>query len=178
MKKLIPSLLAILLLTACGSSTSPKTSTSPTPSKSTNPYGSGFAVDAPADTDVVLTIKGATTKNFTMADMRKLASKTITIVEPFIKKTQTFRVVKMQDLFSGIKVPSGASLNTVALNDYAFKATKANFFGNNAYVAVSLAGGPIPMDAGGPIRIVFDSNSKWFTNLDAWNWSLRTIEVL
>jgi hypothetical protein len=92
-KKLIPSLLAILLLTACGSSTSLKTSTSPTPlpSKSTNPYGSGFAVDAPADTDVVLTIKGSTTKNFTMADMRKLATKTITIAEPFIKKTQTFR---------------------------------------------------------------------------------------
>jgi hypothetical protein len=33
----------------------------------------------------------------------------------------------MRDLFSGIKVPSGASLNTVALNDYAFKATKENF---------------------------------------------------
>lgn len=176
MKKVIPALLAVLFLAGCGGAA--KTAPTPSPTSSSNPYGSGFAVDAPADSDVVLTIKGSTTKDFTMGDLKKLATTKITIAEPFIKKTQTFGVITMKSLFAGVTVPATASLNTIALNDYAFKATAANFFGKSAYVAVTLDGGPIPMDAGGPIRIVFDKSSPWFTNLDAWNWSLRTIEVM
>jgi hypothetical protein len=43
---------------------------------------------------------------------------------------------------------------------------------------VSRDGQPIAMDEGGPIRLVFGPKSKYFTYLDAWNWSLRTIKVV
>lgn len=176
MKKLIPALLAVVLLSACGGAATPKAS--PTPTETKNPYGSGFTVSNPADTDVVLTIKGSTSKDYTMAQLKKLATKTITIEEPFVKAKQTFNVILLKSLFNGIDVPATSTLNTVALNDYAFKSTSEKFFGNDAYLAVLRDGQNIPMDAGGPIRIVFDTSSPWFTNLDAWNWSLRTIEVL
>ena len=175
MKRIIPVLLAVLLLSACGGAAQPKAS--PTPTLSKNPYGSGFKVSPPADSDIVLTIKGASTINFTMKQLRDLGTSQITIREPFVKAKQTFGVVNFKSLFDSLKIAQNASLNTVALNDYAFKATAKDFFNNQALLAVSLNNAPIPMDAGGPIRLVFNTSSKWFTNLDAWNWSLRSVEI-
>jgi hypothetical protein len=36
---------------------------------------------------------------------------------------------------------------------------------------------PIPYDQGGPIRIVFPDGAPLSSVLDAWNWSLATIDV-
>lgn len=178
MKKASAALLIGAILIGGASQASAKTSTSPSPAATKNPYGSGFAVSNPADSEIVLTIKGSTTKNFTMGQLKKMATKSITVKEPFIKKTQTFKVILLKTLFAGVKVPAKANLNTIALNDYAFKGPASKFFGYSAYLAVFRDGVVIPMDAGGPIRLVFDSSSPWFSNLDAWNWSLRTIEVV
>ncbi len=176
MKKIAIALSALLLLTGC--STSSKSSeVTPTPSASSNPYGAGFVVDPPADSDVVLTINGATTKDFTMGQITALADEEITIMEPFVKMEQSFKVVKIEKLIQGLGFKPTDTLSTVALNDYAFPDTVANFTKNNAYIAVSRDGSAIPMDQGGPIRIVFASDSGYFANLDAWNWSIRTIEL-
>ena len=177
MKKLIPVIAVVLLLSACENGAA-QISAKPTPSATSNPYGGGFAVSPPADSDVVLTIKGSKSINFTMKQLRDIASTSITIKEPFVKTIQTFGVISLRSLFSHEEPSVSSNLNTVALNDYAFKASAKDFFGNNAFLAVSRNGKPIPMDAGGPIRIVFDKNSKWFSNVDAWNWSLRSIEIV
>jgi hypothetical protein len=44
-------------------------------------------------------------------------------------------------------------------------------------LALSRDGEIIAMDQGGPIRIVFPNGQEYSDFLDAWNWSLRTIEV-
>jgi hypothetical protein len=176
MKKIAIALSALLLLTGCSNSSSSSEAT-PTPSASSNPYGAGFVVDPPAEGDVVLTIKGSTTKDFTMGEIIALADEEISIMEPFVKMEQSFKVVKMEKLLAGLGFKPTDTLSTVALNDYAFPDTVANFTKNNAYVAVSRDGAPIPMDQGGPIRIVFASDSGYFANLDAWNWSIRTFEL-
>ena len=165
--------IATFSLSACGSTAKPN----PSPSATKNPYGAGFKVANPADSEVVLTIKGATEVNFTMGQLKALATKEITINEPFVKKVQKFNVILMKDLFKGITVPAAAKLNTLALNDYAYANTANNFFTNKAYIAVKRDGTDIPMDQGGPIRIVFADDSAYATNVDAWNWSLRTIEI-
>ena len=175
--RLIPILLSVFLLAACGGTKSQPNAT-PSASASSNPYGSGFAVSPPADTDVVLTIKGSKSIDFTMKQLRDMTSSSITIKEPFVKTIQTFGVISLKSLFADEEPTNSSSLNTVALNDYAFKAPAKDFFGNSAFLAISRNGKPIPMDAGGPIRIVFDKNSKWFSNVDAWNWSLRSIEIV
>lgn len=149
----------------------------PKPSATKNPYGASFPVPDPKSSDVVLTIKASKTVNFTMGQLVKLATQNISIHEPFVKQIQSFRVLPLKSLFAGIKISSGAKLNTIALNDYVYLDTAANFFNNSAYLAVGRNGALIPMDQGGPIRIVFDDHSKYAKNLDAWNWSLRTVEV-
>jgi len=71
----------------------------------------------------------------------------------------------------------GDKVNTIALNQYQFADTVANLETNKAVIAVSRDGAAIPMDQGGPIRLVFPSTVKYFSYLDAWNWSLRTIKI-
>jgi hypothetical protein len=166
---------AVLLLAGC-STANTAASPSATPSPS-NPYGAGFTVDPPKANDVVLTVAGAKSIDYTMGELKKLATVKIDIMEPFAKKQQSFEGVPLQTLLdaSGIKV--GEKVNTIALNEYEFADTVANFENNHALLAVTRDGGDIPMDQGGPIRIVFNSDSKYFTYLDAWNWSLRSIKV-
>lgn len=176
MKKIALILTALIFLTGCSSS-SDSAAPTPSPSASENPYGAGFVVDPPADNDVVLTVTGTSTKDFTMAEISALADEEITIMEPFVKTEQSFKVVKMEKILKGLGFKGTDKLSTVALNDYAFADTYDNFIKNNAYIAVSRDGAPIPMDQGGPIRIVFASDSGYFNMLDAWNWSIRTIEI-
>ena len=166
-----------LILTGCGSSSSSKADATPSASATTNPYGGGFVVDAPADNDVVLTVSAAKSIDYTMGEIKKLAKTEIEIFEPFVKKNQKFTVVKMADFLNAAGFKATDKVNTVALNDYAFVDTDANFVDNNAYIAVLRDGQPIPMDEGGPIRIVFANDSKYASNLDAWNWSIRTMEL-
>mgnify|MGYP000617853738 CR=1 FL=1 len=176
MKKVALIVAALIALTGCSSSSNEAAPT-PTASSTENPYGAGFAVDPPAAEDVVLTVKGTSSKDYTMAELQALADENITIMEPFVKVEQSFAVVKLEKLINGLGFKKTDKLNTIALNDYAFAQTVDNFVKNNAYIAVSRDGQPIPMDQGGPIRIVFASDSGYFTNLDAWNWSIRTIEI-
>lgn len=165
----------LLALTGC-SATDAKATATPSASE-TNPYGGGFTVDAPKATDVVLTVTGSKTVDYTMGELEKLATKTITIVEPFVKKQQTFTGVPLKTLLDAASIGVGNKVNTIALNEYQFADTVANLEGNDAILAVSRDGAAIPMDQGGPIRLVYPKGTKYFTYLDAWNWSLRTIKV-
>ena len=169
--------IALLALLAGCSSQSAKTAT-PTPSASaTNPYGGGFSVDPPKATDVVLTVSGTSTHAYTMGELTSLATKTISIFEPFVKTRQSFAVVSMTDLLNKAGLSGNQKVETLALNDYAFVDTAAHFIDNNAYIAVSRDGADIPMDQGGPVRIVFADSSPYAKNLDAWNWSLKAIGI-
>jgi hypothetical protein len=167
-------LLAVAVLSGCAGSGVPVQ----TPSASaTNPYG-GFKVDNPKDTDVVLTVSGAKSVDYTMGQLKDMADQSVTIVEPFVKKRQSFSGIAIQALLESAGVQPKDKVDTVALNEYEFADTAANFEAAGAIIAVSRDNQPIPMDEGGPIRLVFDTNSKYFSYLDAWNWSLRTLKVV
>ena len=142
-----------------------------------NPYG-GFPVDLPVAEDVVLTLSDGTHDvDITMGELIDLSTEEFTIVEPFVETEQTFRGVALDELFAKIGFESGDSIATIALNDYQYVDTAGAFTSNDGILAVFRDGEQIPMDQGGPIRIVFPSDSEYFTVLDAWNWSLRSIEL-
>lgn len=144
---------------------------------SENPYG-GFPVDLPAAEDVVLTLSdGSRDVDITMGELIELSTEEFTIIEPFVETEQTFRGVPLDVLFAKIGFESDDSIATIALNDYQYVDTVGAFTSNNGILAVFRDGEQIPMDQGGPIRIVFPSDSGYFTVLDAWNWSLRSIEL-
>lgn len=76
------------------------------------------------------------------------------------------------------RCPAGARIETIALNDYRYADTVGQWVDNDALLAVLRDGELIPMDQGGPIRIVFAEDSPAYELLDAWNWSLRSIVVV
>lgn len=170
---------ALLVATLAGCSNAEASEApSPTTSAAENPYG-GFAVDAPSPTEVLLSVSSATeTDDYSLTDLRKLATEEVTIEEPFAKAKQTFTGVPLKALFEAAGITDADKVSTLALNDYKFDDLAGNFTKSNGYLAIEREGKVIPMDQGGPIRIIFPTGTKYFTYLDAWNWSLRSISTV
>lgn len=146
-------------------------------SQSKNPYGTS-TIDPAAPNEIILSISKKDNKaDFAYPRLLKLKQDTITIYEPFLKKRQTFTVIKLKTLFNFVGISGNDRVVTKALNDYLFSAKASDFIAANGYLAIKREGVPIPYDQGGPIRIVFPDKSMWAKNLDAWNWSLRFITV-
>lgn len=139
-----------------------------------NPYGS-FPVDPPAVDDTVLTLRADGSTDLSLADLRAMPAVQITIVEPFVQEELTFQGVELQYVLQGAAISSASRIETEALNDYIYADSASALIDAGAILAYSEGGNPIPMDEGGPIRLVFAEDSSYFSNLDAWNWSLRTI---
>jgi len=163
------------VLAACAAQ--PAAVVAPEPVADADVYG-GFPVDPPADDEVVLTIVGSRTVDLTMGELDALAHREVTFVEPFVKVEQTFRAVALVDLLELAGIAPRDTVDTIALNDYRYRDTVRALIDADALLAVGRDGGPIPMDAGGPIRLVFDVGSSYHGFLDAWNWSLRSIRVV
>lgn len=165
---------ALMMLTGCSA---PAAAPEPAPVTDESTYG-GFAIDPPAADEVVLTIEAGRTVDFTYAELQELATVEFEVLEPFVEVRQSFTGVPLGDLLGLAEVPAGARIETVALNDYRYTDTVDQWVDNDALLAVFRDGELIPMDQGGPIRIVFAEDSPAFDLLDAWNWSLRSIVVV
>lgn len=147
------------------------------PEASDSPYG-GFPVDPPGADETVLTLEGARAVDLSLDQLRAMPSTSVTILEPFVQDTVTFEGVELDYLIAQADIDPGATLETVALNDYIFEDSATALVDAGAIVAYAEDGGVIAMDKGGPVRIVFAEESPYFDFLDAWNWSLRTIREL
>lgn len=142
-----------------------------------NPYGIS-TVDPAGPNEVIFTVsKGNRKSEFAYARIQKMKSKTISIYEPFLKKRQKFTVIPLKNFFSLVGISGQDKVMTIALNDYIYTNTAAQFISAGAYIAIKRDGIDIPYDQGGPLRIIFADDSRWAKNLDAWNWSLATIRV-
>jgi hypothetical protein len=174
---------AVIGLAACGGNpaTTGKSSSGSTTTQSaastTNPYGVP-SIDPPAPNEAVLQVKGgATPLSLTLDQLNALGNTTITIDEPFVKKRQTFSGVPLETLLSKAGIPTTATINTVALNDYHYESPAGPMVASQALIATQRDGAPIPYDQGGPSRIVFPDGTPLSSVLDAWNWSLASISV-
>lgn len=159
--------------TASPSSTTSDASASPT---STNPYGT-LAIDPAGPNDPVLTVDGGSsgTLSLTLVQLEALGTTTVTIDEPFVKRRETFTGVPLATILAKAGIPGGAKINTHALNDYNYANLASAFTGSNAIIATQRDAERIPLDQGGPIRIVFPDGTPLSGVLDAWNWSLNSI---
>jgi len=170
----------LLGLAACSTSESSSSTTAQGDKATTtsNPYGAG-AVDPPGPTDVVLTVTGpGGTKEFTMDQLTALGTKDLTIYEPFVKRNIAFTGVPMAAIFDTVGISGDVKVATEALNEYVYdKSTAADFVGSEGLIAVAQEGKPVPVDQGGPIRIIFPDGTNLAENLDAWNWSLEKMSV-
>jgi len=168
-----------LVASGCSGSESADSSTTTAPANATtsNPYGDAPAIDPPAPDEVVLTVTGpAGTAEYTLEQLRQRATTKLTVDEPFVKQRIEFAGVPMAELLQAAGLTGDQQVNTIALNNYKYAAPASVFTASNGMLAVTQAGGDIPIAQGGPIRIVFPDGTPGSSNLDAWNWSLDRIE--
>lgn len=149
----------------------------PEPTESSeNPYG-GFPVDPPADDEIVLSIDGEPGSDLTYRELQERATVTHDIVEPFVNRAESFTGVPLRELADEAGLSGQETVVTIALNGYEYSDTVAALTEADALVAVFRDGELIPMDEGGPIRLVYPVGSTYYEFLDAWNWSLRSVVI-
>jgi hypothetical protein len=144
----------------------------------------GEAVPAPAGTPLISVTGeiGPANQGDTVAlDRRTLARLSqvqLTTYEPWVKKDLSFRGVWLADVLALAGAASTAEVRVTALDDYAVTFTAADLRAGGILLATSDGtGADIPIEDGGPTRIVFQRGLRAGVNADQWIWSLRSIEV-
>ena len=113
---------------------------------------------------------------YSIADLAARQTSSLEIFEPFDQADTEFTVINFGQLLLDSGFSQSDEVVTIALNDYRYTDTVANFVEEDAFLAILENGKPIPVSEGGPVRIVFDESSSYYSFLDAWNWSLSSIE--
>jgi hypothetical protein len=101
------------------------------------------------------------------------------LYEPWTKKRTTFRGVRLEDLIAVAGASATAtSLHIVALDDYAVDVPLSDVRAGGVLLATGTQdGSAIPIDEGGPTRIVFLDGVEAGANPDQWVWSIKEIAV-
>lgn len=145
----------------------------------------GQPVPKPAG-KAVLTLTGkitATNRDGALAldqsTIEKMGVEQVQLYEPWTKETLDFRGVWLQHLLAVAgAAPDATKVHIVALDDYAVDLSLADVRAGGIMLATrDGAGGQIPVDKGGPTRIVFMDGVKAGDNPDQWVWSLKSIDV-
>jgi hypothetical protein len=111
--------------------------------------------------------------------IERMGVEQVRLYEPWTKETLDFRGVWLRDLLAVAgAAPDAATVHIVALDDYAVDLTMADVRAGGIMLAVrDGAGAQIPVDKGGPTRIVFMNGVKAGENADQWVWSLKSIDI-
>jgi hypothetical protein len=136
--------------------------------------------------DPVLTLTGkigmsndGSTLAFDVPTLDRLGLSRLTVYDPWTKRTTTFQGMWLADLLRTAQVPSSATkLHLTALDDYQVDLTLAEVKAGGVFLATKTGdGSAIPVEDGGPTRIVFTAGARSATNNDQWIWSLKSIDV-
>lgn len=98
--------------------------------------------------------------------------------EPFRKRTMRFRGVAVADLLAIAGAsPTAQQVYTHALDDYHVDFTRTELEQAGAVLATRADGRAIPLEQGGPARIVFSGKTRLSANSDNWIWSVDWIRI-
>ncbi len=160
---------AALLLASCSSDA---------PVDITLPAAFDDGVPEPAG-EVILSIETAgVVSEWDRQSLSELDQVERTQLEPFIQEVRTFRGPLLTHVLaaSGVDVSAGseAQIELIALDD--FRATlPADASSLEGVMLATLDGGAIiPLEEGGPIRVIFPEENEVGENLNNWIWSLRS----
>lgn len=130
--------------------------------------------EAASTTDATLSVLGV---SYSLDEITARGTSSLMILEPFAQANTEFTVIDFGSLLLDAGLLPADRIVTIALNDYRYVDTVENFIAQNAKLAILENGEPIPVAKGGPVRIVFPTSSDYYVFLDAWNWSLASIEL-
>jgi len=111
-----------------------------------------------------------------MASLDALPKQSLTIVEPFVKKSMTFTGVSFADLLTAAKA-TGKSVNLHALDDFEATLSVAVLREAGVLLATRADGKPLELKSGGPVRLVFPKSSTAGKDTNNWVWSIDQITV-
>lgn len=144
----------------------------------------GAAIPLPAES--VLVLRGSISGT-NEGDMLRLGVETldqlglhqVQVFEPWLKEDVGFQGVWLADLLDVAGVAGSASgIHFVALDDYSVDLSMEEVDAGGILLATRTADGePLPIDQGGPTRIVFLDGVAAGVNADLWIWSLKEISV-
>ncbi len=144
----------------------------------------GAVIPAPASGDVILTITGGSATNagkelrLSLAQLDAMRTVTATVYEPFLKRNVTFRGVPLQDLLDVAGAPRGfTEIDSAAYNEYAVTLPATILRHAGVLLATRADGEKIPLDKGGPTRVVFTDNHPDTTNESLWIWSTKVLAL-
>jgi hypothetical protein len=109
----------------------------------------------------------------------QLGSVQLRLYDPWAKKVVQYRGVWLQDLLAVAGAGADSTgVHITALDDYQVDLTIADIRAGGIMLATQAGDGSVmPVDKGGPTRIVFMDGVKAGANPDQWIWSLETIDV-
>ena len=142
------------------------------------------AVPAPSG-EVVLTVTGALSRpnvgsnvQFDMATLERLGLREGVVFEPWEKIDMRFTGVDLQRLLDSVGASANAAtIHITALDDYQVDLSMAEVRSGTIILATRQDGALIPVDNGGPTRIVFGTGTKSGENPDQWVWSVAQIDI-
>lgn len=141
------------------------------------------AIPAPGDTvlDVTGRISRANGKGRLSLDLATLERMPLVggpVYEPFVKERTNFSGVLLSDLLTAAGADAKATeVFITALDDYTWSLPLHVARSGEVLLATRENGKAIPVEKGGPIRIVFSDDSVAGKNTNAWVWSVRGMEV-
>jgi hypothetical protein len=136
--------------------------------------------------DPVLTLTGrigstnaARTLQLDAAALDRLGVLKVGVYEPWVKQNLVFQGVWLADVLAAARADQGArGLHVTALDDYQIDLTTAEVAARGVFLATKRGDGTaIPIEEGGPTRIVYTGTTAAGVSPDLWIWSLTTIDV-
>ncbi|MGX6607314.1 molybdopterin-dependent oxidoreductase [Micromonosporaceae bacterium Da 78-11] len=177
----------VLLLAACDSGTSTPARQSSTAARVVGVAAltPGQKVPAPVGTALfTMTGKVSTTNRgsvlaFDQRTVESLGMVQVELFEPWTKADMEFRGVWLKDIVAVAAVPADATrLHITALDDYTVDLELADVRAGGILLATRAGdGSSIPIDEGGPSRVVFLDGVAAGANADQWVWSVKEISV-
>jgi hypothetical protein len=149
--------------------------------------GPARALDTPTG-KVLLTVSGTLAQtnergaaSFDLAMLQKLPQQSFSTRTPWYPQARKFTGVALRDLLAAVGAPRGATLKTVALNDYRVDIPPEDVTRNEALLAYLLDDQPMSVREKGPLVVVypFDDRPELRNALHYSRaiWQLRSIEL-
>lgn len=155
-------------------------STSP-PAVEWEPLPAAFDDGVPAPTgEVVLSVEvDGTTHEWDLAALEALEQHDLTIIEPFIEEERTYTGPLWGDVLraSGVDLDEAHVAELVALDDFVADIPVEDDTLDGLLLARLEDGAVIPLEAGGPIRLVYPPDNPTGENANNWIWSIRRATV-
>jgi len=161
-----------LLATACGTSEAAPALREVSPATITS------LAEVPSPEEPVLELdKDGVTVGFDLAALDQLRQVETTVYEPFLEDDVVFSGVLLSELISLVGADGRTTAHFLALDDYEVELTLADVASSGVLLATRQAGEEIPIEEGGPTRLLFPDGSELGRNLDLWVWSVKEITL-